>query len=130
MAVTMRNIVGRNATTTAIAGETYNLSLGGAAAAATVGVAVNVSLFITDIITFSSVVINWRLQRSDDNATFFDLQLWRHAADGTIAFLALRTPHHIIGGANVVIRVQVLGAAADVNAVGTTGITLRGYTTP
>lgn len=127
MATTIRNYTGRVATAGA-AEETYNLSLNGAAAAATQAVPAGTNLFITDIASHANQITNYRLQQANDGATFFDLDIIRHAADGYIA-RTLKTPIRVIGGANVVIRARI-ETPGGVAVIGASSLSLKGYSTP
>jgi len=127
MSTTIRNYTGRNATGGAPE-EAYLLSLNGAAAAATQAVPLGTSLFITDIASHANQITNFRLQQANDGATFFDLDVIRHAADGYIA-RSLKTPIRVVGGANVVIRARI-ETPGGVAAVGTSHLSLKGYSAP
>ena len=119
-AKTTRSITGR-ATTAGAPEETLNLSLDGAVAAATVAVAANTVLFMTDWTVTSLAAANFRLQETVDGVAFFDLALLRVPADGTVG-TDWRVGLRIAGGATAALRVRVetpAGAAAVTTTIRT-----------
>lgn len=121
---TVRSITG-NQTTAGAAEETVNLTLDGAAPAATIAVGVGSTLTVTDWIVTTEAPARWRFQQTNDGVTWFDIFLLRSAADGTIG-INVGTGLVVSGGALVAVRVRVetpAGAAAVTTS-------LRGYTAP
>lgn len=121
---TVRSITG-NQTTAGAAEETVNLTLDGAAPAATIAVGVGTTLTLTDWIVTAEAPARWRFQQTNDGATWFDIFLLRSAADGTIG-VNVGTGLVVNGGDLVAVRVRAetpAGAAAVTTS-------LRGYTAP
>ena len=105
---TIRSIASDGGFTTAgTAEETLDLSLDGAAAAATISVGAGTALVISDIVvaTVSANAVNYRLQQ-DNGAGFFDVHVVRQAAGGGTLSLD-NLYHRIVGGAAVLIRMRV-----------------------
>lgn len=110
-----RNLVGLQVTAGA-AEETVNLSVNGAVAAATVPVAANTVLTLTDTILSGDAITEFRLQQTTDGTTFFNIIPLIHVAATTNVTNTLTTPLQIIGGVDVAIRARARtpGGAADV----------------
>lgn len=123
--VTVRSITGRQ-TTAGTAEETVLLTLNGAAPVASIPVPMGTVLIITDWDVCSPSNGEWRLQQTNDGATFFDIGLADVPGFGVTPTqsYAPRTGWVINGGTNVAVRVRVTtpGAASLVTT------TIRSYT--
>jgi hypothetical protein len=114
-----------NQTTAGVAEETVLLTLDGAAPAASISVPTGTNTVITDMILGGNLVTMWRVQQTNDGATWFDIGLF-NVTDAT----TMSTPIHtfgtglvIKGGALVAFRVQVESPGGSSPVVAT----LRSY---
>jgi hypothetical protein len=122
---TVRSITGSQ-TTAGAAEETLNLTLDGAAPAASIAVGTGSTLTISDWIVTCEGAGRFRLQQTNDGITFFDIFLLRAGADGTVGVTDLGVGLVVNGGATVAVRVRVQTPSGAL-AVTTS---LRGYTSP
>jgi tartrate dehydratase alpha subunit/fumarate hydratase class I-like protein len=122
---TVRSITGRQ-TTAGAAEETLNLSLDGAAPAATIAVGTGTTLTISDWVVTALAAANFRFQQTNDGITFFDIFMLRVAADGTVGVSPFGVGLVVTGGTTVAVRVRVESPGGAI-AVTTS---IRGYTAP
>lgn len=124
-AKTVRSITGRQSTAGA-AEETLNLSLDGAAPAASIAVGAGTTLTLSDWVVTAEAAANFRFQQTNDGITWFDIFLLRVAADGTVGVSPFGVGLVVNGGTTVAVRVQV-ETPGGIAAVTTS---IRGYTAP
>jgi hypothetical protein len=124
-AQTVHSITG-NQFTAGTAEETVLLTKDGATPAASISVPTNTDVAISDVIV-GGVIQNsmWRLQQTNDGATFFDIALF-NITNATVVATPIHTFNTglvINGGANVAFRLRVTTPASGGSVIAT----LRSY---
>ena len=96
--------------TGAAAEQTFNLSLDAAPPAPTIAVPAQHRLVITDVTVGGFPVSTWRLQQTNNGATFFDIGLFDNPGEtnskGSTEY-SPDTAWTVVGGTNVAIRMRV-----------------------
>ncbi len=95
-------------------------------AANTIAVTTGTNLILSDWLVSAEAAADFKVQKTTDGVSFFDVLIWRQPSDGTGGITELGIAVSVTGGANVALRVRVTtpGGATNVTT------TLRSYTEP